>query len=728
MSQAAQMKPAQMNVAEALPGNTGLWCLVAIARHHGLDLSEKHLVHAHALGTAEISVRQMVRLARTSQMKAQSLRLTWNDLQQSGQALPVVLRLRDGSYVILAGLRGDRGVPEVAIRNPLARVAGFEFWTRETLDTVWTGEVVLLKRRFRLTETGRTFGLSWFVPEIARQARSFFDVAVAAVVLQIIGLALPIFFQLVIDRVVLHQTYSTLTALGVGVLIAIVFETALTYLRSLLLLHATAKIDIRMATTVFAHLLSLPIDYFERVSAGVLVNHVQQARTVREFMTGRLFFTLLDAIALFIFVPVLLFYSMPLAAVVIAITLAMAGIVAAVAGPFRRRLQDLYRSEADRQALLVEAVHGINTVKALSLEPVHRRVWDGRSAEVVERSVSVGNLSAVARAVSGFLEKAMTVAVLWFGVELIFAGTLTVGELVAFHMLAGRVTGPLMQLITLINDYQQAAVSVRMMGEVMNATPEQGLSRGLQPQLSGALTFEDVSFRYPTAISPALDKITFALPAGSVLGIVGRSGSGKSTLVRLLQGLHTTRDGIIRIDGYDLREIDKIHLRRQIGVVLQENFLFRGTVRDNVAISRPDAGFEEIVQACRLAGADEFVQRLPHGYDTPLEEGAVNLSGGQKQRLAIARALLRRPTLLILDEATSALDPESEAILQAHLPDVTRNRTTLIISHRLATIRHADAILVLHEGRMAGFGTHEALLETCPIYRHLWTIQTEALR
>lgn len=717
-----------MTVAEALPGNTGLWCLVAVARHHGLDLSEEHLVHAHALGAAELGIKPLVRIARASRLKARNLHLTWNDLQKLGQALPAVLRLRDGSYVILAGLRNDRGEPEVAIRNPLAHVAGFEFWTKDTLDAVWAGEAVLLKRRFRLTETGRPFGLSWFLPEIARQARSFFDVAIAAIVLQVIGLAVPIFFQLVIDRVVQHEAYATLTALGIGVLIAVFFESVLTYLRSFLLLHATAKIDIRMATMVFAHLLSLPLDYFERVSAGVLVNHVQQARTVREFMTGRLFFTLLDAIALFIFIPVLLFYSTPLAAVVIGFAVAIAGLIASVAGAFRRRLQDLYRSEADRQAMLVEAVHGISTVKALSLEPVQRRYWDGRSAEVVERSISVGNLSAGARAVSGFLEKAMTVVILWFGVEFIFSGTLTVGELVAFQMLSARVTGPLMQLITLINDYQQAAVSVRMMGEVMNAAPEQGLSRGLQPRLAGALTFENVSFRYPTGTSSALERVSFALPAGAVLGIVGRSGSGKSTLVRLLQGLHTARDGIIRIDGYDIREIDKVHLRRQIGVVLQESFLFRGTVRDNIAVSKPEASFEEIVHACRLAGADEFIQRLRHGYDTPLEEGAVNLSGGQKQRLAIARALLRQPSLLILDEATSALDPESEAILQAHLPDVTRNRTTLIVSHRLAMIRHADAILVLHEGRMAGFGKHEALLETCPIYRHLWTIQTEALR
>lgn len=712
----------------AAPGRTGLWCLVAIGRHYGLDLSEERLIFDHTLGEAELSMGQFVAVARAARLSVRAVRLDWAGIVGLGEALPAVLRLRDGSYVVLAGVRRDGERVEVVVRNPLAPQSSFDFWTQATLETVWSGETALLRRRLQLTEPARRFGLGWFAPEILRQRRAFADTIVAALVLQVLALATPIFFQIVIDKVILHQSEATLTALGVGVLIAIGFDALLTYLKSLLLLHATAKIDIRMAVAVFAHLMALPLEYFERLSSGVLINHIQQGRVIREFLTGRLFLTLLDAAALIVFIPLLALYSGVLTLVVAGFTLVLAGVLAAAAVALRARLQTLYMAEAERQAMLVETVHGVATVKALSLEPVRRKDWDARSADVVERSVSVGALSAAARSVSGLLEKTMGVAVLWIGVQFIFDGALTVGELVAFTMLSGRVTGPLIQLVTLVNDYQQAALSVRMLGEVMNAPPEAGMSRGLQPRLNGALSFDNVRFVYPGAGAPALDGVSFAIPAGAVLGVVGRSGSGKSTLVRMLQGLNVPQSGTVRIDGHDLREIDKAHLRRQIGVVLQESFLFRGTVRENVSIGLPEAGLESIIGACRLAGADEFIQRLPHGYETVLEEAAVNLSGGQKQRLAIARALLRQPPLLILDEATSALDPESEAVIQAHLPAVTRGRTTIIISHRLSSIRGADAIAVLDNGRLAGFGRHEALLESCPLYRRLWDVQTQAMR
>lgn len=707
---------------------SGLWCLVAVARHHGLDLSEEKLVHTHALGDRDLDVARLIRIAREHRLTAKVVALDWDGLFALGEALPAILPLKDGSFVILSGVRNDRGKPEVVVRNPMALQGGFDFWDRATLGLVWSGSVVLTKRRFQLADADRPFGLAWFLPEILRQKRAFADIVVAALVLHLIGLTTPLFFQIVIDKVVVHQAYATLTALGAGVLAAIAFEAVLGFLRQYLLLHCTMKIDVRVTTMVFRHLLSLPMEYFERSSAGVLINHVQQDRTIREFLTGRLFSSLLDASALVVFLPILFFYSPVLACIVLGFALLMGGIITVVARIFRVRLQELYKAEAGRQALLVETIHGIGTVKALTLEPMQQRQWDGRSADAVERHMSVGKLSSVARTLSTALEKLMTVAVIWVGIEFVFSGDLSIGELVAFQMLSGRVSGPLMQLIGLINDYQQTAVSVRMLGEVMNSPPEQGLSRGLQPMLAGGITFESVSFRYPTGTAAALDRISLDLRPGSILGIVGRSGSGKTTFIRLLQGLHTARAGVIRLDGIDLREIDKTHLRRQIGVVPQETFLFRGSVRDNISISRPDARFEDIVRAAQLAGADEFIQRLPQGYDTELEEGAVNLSGGQKQRLAIARALLRNPVILIFDEATSALDPESEMIVQRNLKAIARGRTLVIVSHRLTSLRHADAILVLNEGKMVGFDRHDGLLQSCPPYRQLWQLQTEALR
>jgi ATP-binding cassette subfamily B protein len=323
----------------------------------------------------------------------------------------------------------------------------------------------------------------------------------------------------------------------------------------------------------------------------------------------------------------------------------------------------------------------------------------------------------------------MLIGLIAVGAQDVFDAKLSVGVLVAFQMLAGRVTGPLVQIVSLIHEYQETGLSIQMLGEVMNAAPERsGPSRGLMPSLKGAIAFEHVTFRYLGATLPALQDINLQVPAGSVLGVVGRSGSGKTTLARLIQGLYTMQEGIIRLDGVDMREIDIHHLRRNLGVVLQENFLFRGTVRENISVTKTDATFADIVAAAHLAGADEFIERLPQGFDTVLEEGGANLSGGQRQRLAIARALLTRPRILILDEATSALDPESETIIRQNLVEIARGRTVVIISHRLSNLVDADNVVVLDQGRVACEGTHHELLRTCEIYRNLWDQQTGSVK
>jgi ATP-binding cassette subfamily B protein len=399
-----------------------------------------------------------------------------------------------------------------------------------------------------------------------------------------------------------------------------------------------------------------------------------------------------------------------------------------MARPFRRRLQELYRAEGERQGLLIEAIHGINTVKSLGLEPAQAKSWDQSSANSVERRIEVGRISAGARTISQGIEKLMTVAVIWIGVTLIFSGQLSIGALVAFQILAGRVISPLVQITALINEFQEVALSVRMLGNIMNATSEPGMTRGLRPPIRGKLSFDDVSFSYGTSTIPALDRVSFAIEQGQVVGIVGRSGSGKSTLVRLVQGLYPVQRGLIRIDDHDIREMDKVHLRRHMGVVLQDSFLFRGTVRDNIASGKSGATFEEIVWAARQAGAEEFIERMPQGYDTVLEEGGVNLSGGQKQRLSIARALVRRPAILLFDEATSALDPESEVIIQDNMAKIVEGRTTILVSHRLSSLRHCDMIIVLDKGQIVGNGPHDGLLETCLMYRRLWDKQSRSFR
>lgn len=586
----------------SVEGRTGIQCLVAVARFHGIDVAEPQIVHAQALDAAEVSLETIAGIARELGLKARIKKTDWEGLPRIGQAFPAILFTQSGQFIVLSGFRQTPdGGREVAVRDPQSGSPDFEFLDAAALARRWDGRVLLLQRRYAASDERRPFGLCWFLPEMLRQRSVFRDVGLAALVLHVLALATPIFFQLMIDKVVVHQGTSTLIVLTIGILMVIAADGLLGYLRSRLLLHATSKIDIRVATTVFRHLLSLPLRFFEKVPAGILVRHMQQDHTIREFLTGRLFLTLLDASALIVFVPVLFFYSAWLGLVVLAFSALLALVIGLVSGPFRTRLKALYTAEAERQALLVETIHGIATVKSLALEPVQRRNWERRSANSVQRHLEVGRISAGAGAISGTLDKLMSVAIICVGVLLVFAHRLTVGELIAFQMLAGRVSGPLVQLVGLINSYQEAALSVRMLGEVMNTAPETRLDQGLQPDLRGAVHFDEVSFGYEGAASPALDGVSFSAPAGSVIGVVGRSGSGKSTLVRLIQGLEQAQRGLIRLDGYDLREIDKVHLRAQIGVVPQETFLFHGTIRENIAVAKPDASFAEIVEAARTA-------------------------------------------------------------------------------------------------------------------------------
>ncbi len=455
---------------------------------------------------------------------------------------------------------------------------------------------------------------------------------------------------------------------------------------------------------------------------------MQQLERIRQFLTGRLFFIALDATALFLFLPLLFTYSVPLAGITLAFTVMIGGVVAILVPTYQRRLNKMYTAEGRRQGMLVETIHGMRTVKSLAIEPIQRRNWDQRSADAISSHFKVGQISISANAITDFLGKLLPVLIIILGAQAVFDGTMTVGALIAFQMISGRVVSPLVQIVSVVNEYQETALSVRMLGEVMNRAPEgRAGAGGLRPQFKGEISFDDVTFRYPGATNTALDRTRFTIKAGTVIGIVGRSGSGKTTLTKMIQGLYPVQEGIIRFDGIDSREIDLSHLRKQVGVVLQENFLFRGTIRDNISATKPDATFEEIVAVAQAAGADEFIERMPQGYDTPLEENAANLSGGQKQRLSIARSLLSNPPVLILDEAASALDPESEAIFINNLSRIAVGRTVIMISHRLSTLVNADAILVMQQGKLVDSGRHSELLLSSSTYAHLWNQQTSHL-
>jgi len=707
------------------PQHTSLKCLSLVARHHGVDLSVDRIVHDYSLELEEPSTRRILRIAKDAGFKAKQVKLDWEQLRNMGEAFPAVARLDNGNYVIMVGIRevenNAGGVEEqLALFDPLADRHDFLFLSQSEFEAAWSGDSLLMKRVYSMLDSQQPFSLRWFIPEIWNQRKAFFDVAIAAICIYFLALVIPLYFQIVIDKVLVNNAMLTLQTITVGIAVALLFDGILNFLRSFLLLHATSKIDVRVATRTFHHMLQLPMNYFEQMTAGVLTKHMQQSSRIREFLTGQLFLTILDSGALLVFLPILLIYSWQLGLVVLLFAGLMAATIGVLLGPYRRRLEALYIAEGDRQAMLVESIHGSQTVKALSMEPVQRKKWDQKSAQAVAMHYRVGKISITATTLSKLLEKTMIVVVVWMGAQLVLKDQLTVGSLVAFQMISGRVSGPLVQIVSLIHSYQEAALSVRMLGSVMNRPVESGIGHGLRPEIEGSLEFEDVTFQYAPTSPPALDDFSLKIPAGRVIGLVGRSGSGKTTFTRLVQGMYTVQQGLIRIDGLDMRELDISHLRQNIGVVLQDNFLFRGSVRDNIAMAKPNSRFQEIVYVARMAGADEFIERLPQSYDTMLEENACNLSGGQKQRLAIARALLTDPRILIFDEATSALDPESEAIIQKNLKRIAQGRTVIIVSHRLSTLTHCDPIIVLERGKMEAAGRHSELLENSKVYKDLW--------
>jgi subfamily B ATP-binding cassette protein HlyB/CyaB len=701
--------------------NTTLLCLAGLLNHHGRELEPARLARDYGLDGRELDDSFVTRIAGDHGFEAAVVRASWRKLCRLGEALPALARLKNGHTVALLAIVHEAGVAKAVVHDPLAEGSSQLRVPRRAFLRAYSGKITLLRPVRDAPTAEKTFGIGWFIPEILKQSSIMRDVAIAAIVLQFLSLASPIFFQLVVDKVLVHESPTTLTVLLIGVGLALVLDGLFRYLRQYLLLFATNRIDIRLARKTFEKLMSLGLTFFEKNTAGVLTQHMQQTERIRQFLTGRLFGTVLDGFGLLIFLPLMWFYSPKLTLVTLGFGALIALAILVLIGPFRRRLEALYMADGARQSLLVESVHGIQTVKSLALETNRQREWERRAAATVRMQFGVGRISAVADAIVQSLQTAMTVAIVAVGALDVFAHQLTLGALIAIQIMAGRVVQPLVQIVSLLKAYQETAMSVRMLGSIMNAPTESlGAVGGLRTHLEGRIGFERVTFRYAGRPSPALVEFDLEIQPGTLVGIMGRSGSGKTTLTRLIQGLYGAEEGVIRIDGNDLRELDLVHLRRQIGVVLQENFLFKGTIRDNLAVTRPDASMREVVRAAELAGAAEFITRLPRGFDTAIEESGTNLSGGQRQRLAIARALLAEPRILIFDEATSALDPESELIVQENLARIARGRTVLIVSHRLSSIAGADVIVVMDKGRLVATGKHRELLGSCPLYHQLW--------
>jgi ATP-binding cassette subfamily B protein len=714
--------------ASPLPAHhTAVRCAFLVSAHHGRRLEPDQLGAIDARDT----LRSMVKVMRAAGFDCRALkRRKWDDVIALGKAYPAMAIHKSGRWVILVGIvPDDAGGMSAVVLDPTSEASGVKLVPRHAFDAAWSGTLVLCKPRKRLFDEDQPFGFRWFVPEIARHASYFRDVAIATVASNLINLSTPLFYHVLIDKVIPHRSYQTLWVIVLIFLVLTAFDGLFTYVRQQLMLFATNKIDVRLASRTFERLLSLPMPFFEQTTAGVLTRTMQQTDKLRQFLTGRLFFTMMDAAALPILLTLLATYSGKLTMVVLAFAVSIAIIIAVLIPGFRSCLNQLYEAEGARQTHLVETIQGMRTVKSLTLEKLRLQAWDTKVIAAVRRHAVVGRIGAFANVATTSLDKLMQIAVLSLGAADVFDGKMSMGALIGFTMLSGRVSGPLMQLVGLINEYQETALSAKMLGSVMDHPPERDPKhRGFRPAITGEVVFEHVKFTYAGAGNPALDDVSFRVEEGQVIGVVGRSGSGKTTVTRLVQGIQTAQEGSVQLNGVDIRHIDLTHLRREVGVVLQESFLFRGSIRDNISATNPDASLDEIVEAARMAGAEEFIDRLPMSYETMLEEGATNLSGGQRQRLAIARALLLRPRLLIFDEATSALDPESESVIQENLAEIARGRTMIIVSHRLSSLVQSDAILVLDHGRFVDLAPHDVLLERCAIYRHLWQQQTHHVR
>ncbi len=689
--------------------------------HHGCHLSPDQV----AAALTDDIVEGVLRVLRHAGFEARVVTgAAWQDVASLGSAFPVLAITRDDAWMIVAGVLGTGADAQLAVLDPAQEQLGITLMRRDAFVAQWSGTMLLCRRPPPAAQAA-PFGLMWFAAEIARQGGILRDVSIAAVASSLIGLATPLLYHVIIDRVIPYHAEQTLLTVLVVFGVVTAFDAVFTYARQRLMLFLTNKVDARLAARTFEILLSLPMPFFERQPAGVLVRHMQQTEKLRHFLTGRLFQCVLDCALMPVLLALMCVYSLKLTALVLVFAMCIAGIILLLIPRFRVRLNALYQAEGGRQAFLVETLHGIRTIKSLAMEPVRQGVWNNRVAAAITRQSEVGRIAAVANTATTMLDRVMQISVLGIGAHAVFAGSMSIGALVAFTMLAARVSGPLLQVVGLINEYQETALSVQMLGSVMDQPPERAAAaNATRPAMTGAVSFDQVSFRYPGAVTPALDRVSFSAAQGQVIGVVGRSGSGKTSLIRLIQGIETPQSGLIRFDGTDIRHIDLAHLRRNVGVVLQDSFLFRGTIHENIAAGRPNAPLGEIVQAAHLAGADEFIDRLPLGYETPVEEEAANFSGGQRQRISIARALLTKPRLLIFDEATSALDPESEAILQENLKSIAAGRTMIVVSHRLASLVQADAILVLDHGAAVDCAPHATLLQRCPLYRGLWQQQT----
>ena len=691
--------------------DTGLLSFITVAQFHNIPADPEQITHALALD-GSMQEADILRAAKSLKLKARATTVDYKKLARL--PLPAMVELKKNTYAVLAKVDGDKLLVLLSDGTPPKSMKKAEFMRK------WNGRIILFTQRF-WKDVDRKFDIKWFIPTIIKYKKPLIEVLVAAFALQIIGIFTPILTQVVIDKALSHHSVSTLDVIVGGLVIIALFETVLGIARTYVFTHTTSRIDVILSSRLFRHLFALPLRYFETRRVGDTVARVMELERVRQFLTGTPMTTLIDISFMFVYIIVMFIYSPVLTWVVLGSLPFFIILSVAVTPILRKRLNDRFDTGAESQSYLVESVTGVQTIKSFALEPQLQKNWEGRLSNYVKASYKSTILSGNAGSLAQFIQKIADIALLWFGAHLVMSNSLTIGGLIAFRMLSGRVSGPILRLVQSWQDFQQTGISIKRLGDIFNNKPEPVMdpSKSRLPAIQGDIRFDKVRFRYSPESAEVIRDMSFGIRPGTVVGIVGRSGSGKSTLSKLIQRLYVPESGKILIDGVDIAMTDPAWLRRQIGVVLQENFLFNASVRDNIAVHKPAATMEEIVHVAKMAGAHEFILELVEGYDTMVGENGEGLSGGQKQRIAIARALLHNPRILIFDEATSALDYESENAIQKNLKQITRGRTVMIIAHRLSTLKDVDKIMAIDRGVLVEYGPPKTLLTKNGLYAHL---------
>ena len=697
--------------------NTGLVALDIVSKMNNVNIDMQAIVREYGISTVDIEPEEIIRIAKNNGFKVKKKNIKVKDISKN-YPFPAILQKKDNSYIILLALKTEEN--KVLTLTPLEKhPVSFTF---EEIQEQIKDFVIILRHKSFTSDV--KFGFKWFFNEIFKYKKIIGQVLLGSFVVQLFGLVTPLFTQVILDKVLVNRTIATLDVLAFAFIVVAIFELLLNLSRNYIFIHTTNKIDAKLGAKLFRHLFQLYYVYFENRQVGNIVARVRELDRIREFITNKSVSVLIDAFFSIVFLVVMFMYSAKLTFISLGF-LAVIGVIYLVITPeLRERLEEKFQMGAHSNSYLVESVTGVQTVKSLAIEGSMFRKWEDKLGKYLKSSFNLAIMGNFTGSICGFLQKGMTIAILYLGVMLVIENKLTIGQLIAFQMFSGQFSAPMLRLVGLWNEFQQTLLAVDRIGDILNSPIElQSQNAITLNHINGDIKIDNLSFKYNVDAPMVLNNISLNIKAGEKVGFVGRSGSGKSTIAKLIQRLYYATEGTIYIDGIDIRNMNPVWLRTNIGIVLQENYLFSGSIKDNITLPRPNIPMEGVVQVAQISGAHEFISKLPKGYDTEVGERGSSLSGGQKQRVAIARALISNPKILIFDEATSALDYESERIIRDNMNMISKGRTTIIIAHRLSTIKNCDKIVCFDNGRIVEIGTHEELLQQNGYYKQLYNAE-----